>query len=109
MRFFVARSEEMKMGRFGSLGWAPRGRRTFLRPSDSRRSETILRIAPVEVSAGYGLRSCLVLTIHGLSLDTIVSIILGDEELEVGLWVFDAANLIFVVDEISGSCEQHGQ
>jgi hypothetical protein len=50
-----------------------------------------------------------VLTIHGLSLDTIVSIILCNEELEVGLWVFDTSDLVFVVDEISGSCEQHGQ
>jgi hypothetical protein len=109
IRFFVTRSEEMKMGKFGSLAWAPRGRRTFVRPRDSRRVETISRIASVELSAGYELGSHWVPTIHELSLDTIVSIILGDEELEVGLWVFDASDLIFVVDEISGSCEQHGQ
>jgi hypothetical protein len=50
-----------------------------------------------------------VLTIHGLSLDTIVPIIPCNEELEVRFWAFDASDLIFVVDEISGGCEQHGQ
>jgi hypothetical protein len=30
-----------------------------------------------------------------------VSIIFGDEELEVGFGVFDASDLIFVVDEVA--------
>lgn len=41
-------------------------------------------------------------TIHCFTLDAIVAIILGDEELEVVLWVLDAADLIFLVDEVSG-------
>jgi hypothetical protein len=32
-----------------------------------------------------------------------VAIILGEEELEVCLWVFDASDLIFAVDEIAGN------
>lgn len=41
------------------------------------------------------------LTIHGLPLDAIVAIILGEEELEVLFWVLDVSNLIFAIDEIT--------
>jgi hypothetical protein len=41
------------------------------------------------------------LTIHGLTLNTIVAIILGDEELEVSFGILDTADLIFVVDEVA--------
>jgi hypothetical protein len=34
-------------------------------------------------------------------LDAIVAIILGNEELEVCLWVVDASDLIFVIDEVA--------
>ena len=41
------------------------------------------------------------LTVHGLSLDDIVAIIFGEEELEVGFWVLNASNFIFVSDEVA--------
>lgn len=42
-------------------------------------------------------------TIHGLSLDAIEAVILGEEEFEVSFLVLDASDLIFVVDEVTTS------
>jgi hypothetical protein len=42
------------------------------------------------------------LTIHGFSLDAVMAIIPGEEELEVCFWVLNASDLIFVVDEVAG-------
>jgi hypothetical protein len=58
----------------------------------------------MEIVLDFGLK----LTIHGLSLNTIVSIIFCEEELEVCLRVFDASDLIFVVDEVSARYERYG-
>ena len=41
------------------------------------------------------------MTIHSLSLKDVVAFILSKEELEVGFRILDAANLIFVVDEVA--------
>lgn len=41
------------------------------------------------------------LTIHGLALQAVIAVVLGEEELEVGFWILDAADLIFVVDEVA--------
>lgn len=41
------------------------------------------------------------LTIHSLTLNTVVTVILGDEELEVSLGILDTADLIFVIDEVA--------
>jgi hypothetical protein len=38
-------------------------------------------------------------------LEYIVAFILGEEELEVGFVVFNAANLIFVVDKVAQALE----
>ena len=40
-------------------------------------------------------------TIHGFSLDAIVSVTLGEEELEVSLWVLDVADLIVLIDKVA--------
>lgn len=42
------------------------------------------------------------LTIHSFTVQLIVSIIFGKEELEVSLWILDRSNFIFLVDEVSG-------
>jgi hypothetical protein len=42
-----------------------------------------------------------VLTIHGLALKAVVAVILGQEELEVRLWIFDASDLVILVDKIA--------
>lgn len=40
-------------------------------------------------------------TIHRLALDAVVAIVLSKEEFEVLSWVFDVANFIFIIDEVS--------
>lgn len=40
-------------------------------------------------------------TIHSLTLDGVVSIVFGQEELEVCLRVLDRADLVVVVDEVA--------
>ncbi len=42
------------------------------------------------------------LTIHCLPLNAVVTIILGEEELEVCFWVLDAADLVIGVDKVPG-------
>lgn len=42
------------------------------------------------------------LTIHSFTLQLIVSIIFGEEELEVSLWILDRSNFVFLVDKVSG-------
>lgn len=40
-------------------------------------------------------------TIHALALALVVALCAVDEVFEVVFWVFDAADLIFVVDEVA--------
>lgn len=40
-------------------------------------------------------------TVHGLALALVVALGAVDKVFEVVLWVFDAADLIFVVDEVA--------
>tara|TARA_R110002060_G_scaffold24857_8_gene33859 strand:+ start:87 stop:278 length:192 start_codon:yes stop_codon:yes gene_type:complete len=42
-------------------------------------------------------------TIHGLSLNAIEAVVLGEEELEVSLLVLNTSDFIFVVDEVARS------
>lgn len=41
------------------------------------------------------------LTIHSFSLDAVVTVILGEEELEISLGVLHVSDLILLVDEVS--------
>jgi hypothetical protein len=41
-------------------------------------------------------------TIHTLALTLVVALGAVDEVFEVILWVFDATDLVFVVDEVAG-------
>lgn len=39
-------------------------------------------------------------TIHSFAMNLIVAIILGKEELEVSLWIFNRSDFIFLIDEV---------
>lgn len=41
------------------------------------------------------------LTIHGFTLDAVIAVILGEEELKVSFWVLDAADLVFIIDKVA--------